>query len=582
MLKENSNFVKVAALSDVADGKPRAVRVEEHSIALFQHEGAIYVTDNQCPHMGYPLVRGRVRKGVLSCDWHGWSYDMEGGGCFTGGCDDLATFPVEVRNGDVYIDVASGGKKRDDAHFLLLKEGLLSTDNWTLSKAIAIMLAKGVSEEEALELMVKHMGRHISTDRDAFEGGRKLAMMMNGVKVARMYQPEDRLIPFMMAADGASGRLGDRPDRQPLPPPVDWQKLEDWIRVFSTDKEWEGIEKCLITARQLGGHDEKIIPLFFERAVEPFFLNHSRNLIDLMHLAEILAQFGWEMTEELVCNLGAKILGQGRGRPGELHREAIQKLEEISPIFDELPQGTSTESSVDYDENKFSAALVSGDLDEVFEAVTEMLTAGVPINTLVTTMVMTTADRMARTPVNMSPGWWDLQEEMEISSTVRKVLRHGGTKVAAKALYHAAWRFFNNRWLNIRHQSITESRTPTKPIVLDEETALSEIVDAIESVRIQEIGRRTREYLNAGCSAERFMTEMGLCILKDDNGDDLLSSIRIVSEEWKTCESHPARNQLIVGLARWATDIRRNAGNDSAVQTAHRFARGETATELYE
>ena len=582
MLKENSNFVKVAALSNVADGKPRAVRVEGHSIALFQHEGAIYATDNQCPHMGYPLVRGRVRKGVLSCDWHGWSYDMEGGGCFTGGCDDLATFPVEVRNGNIYIDVASGGKKRDDAHFLLLKEGLLSTDSWTLSKAIAIMLAKGVSEEETLELMVKHMGRHISTDRNAFEGGRKLAMMMNGVKVARMYQPEDRLIPFMMAADGASGRLGDRPDRQPLPPPVDWQKLEDWIRVFSTDKEWEGIEKCLITARQLGGHDEKIIPLFFERAVEPFFLNHSRNLIDLTHLAEILAQFGWEMTEELVCNLGAKILGQGRGRPGELHREAIQKLEEISPIFDELPQETSTESSVDYDENKFSAALVSGDLDEVFDAVTEMLTAGVPINTLVTTMVMTTADRMARTPVNMSPGWWDLQEEMEISSTVRKVLRHGGTKIAAKALYHAAWRFFNNRWLNIRHQSITESRTPTKPIALDEETALSEIVDAIESVRIQEIGRRTREYLNAGCSAERLMTEMGLCILKDDNSDDLLSSIRIVSEEWKTCESHPARNQLIVGLARWATDIRRNAGNDSAVQTAHRFARGETATELYE
>ena len=582
MLKENSNFVKVAALSDVADGKPRAVRVEGHSIALFQHEGAIYATDNQCPHMGYPLVRGRVRQGVLSCDWHGWSYDMEGGGCFTGGCDDLATFPVEVRNGDVYIDVASGGKKRDDAHFLLLKEGLLSTDSWTLSKAIAIMLAKGVSEEETLELMVKHMGRHISTDRDAFEGGRKLAMMMNGVKVARMYQPEDRLIPFMMAADGASGRLGDRPDRQPLPPPVDWQKLEDWIRVFSTDKEWEGIEKCLITARQLGGHDEKIIPLFFERAVEPFFLNHSRNLIDLTHLAELLEQFGWELTGELVCSLGAKILGQGRGRPGELHREAIQKLEEINPIFDELPQETSIGSSVDYDENKFSAALVSGDLDEVFDAVTEMLTAGVPINTLVTTMVMTAGDRMARTPVNMSPGWWDLQEEMEISSTVRKVLRHGGTKIAAKALYHAAWRFFNNRWLNIRHQSITESRTPTKPIVLDEETALSEIVDAIESVRIQEIGRRTREYLNAGCSAERLMTEMGLCILKDDNGDDLLSSIRIVSEEWKTCESHPARNQLIVGLARWATDIRRNAGNDSAVQTAYRFARGETATELYE
>ena len=582
MLSENTNFVKVAARSDIAEGKPGAVRVEGHSIALFEHEGTVYATDNQCPHMGYPLVRGRVRKGVLSCDWHGWSYDMEGGGCFTGGCDDLATFPVEVRNGDIYIDVGSGGKKRDDAHFLLLKEGLLSHDSWTLSKAIAIMLAKGVSEDETLEIMVKHMVRHISTSEDAGDGGGSLAMMMNGLKVAHMYQPEDRLIPLMMAASGAAGTLSDRPDRQPLPPPVDWEKLENWIRVFTADKEWEGIEKCLITARDLGGHDEKIIPLFFACAAEPFFLSHTNNFIYLSHLAELQEQFGWELTGELVCSLGAKVLGQGRGRPGELHREAIQKLEEIDHIFDELPQETLTESSVDYDEDKFSAALVSGDLDEVFDAVTEMLTAGVPINTLATTMVMTAGDRMARTPVNMSPGWWDLQEEMELGSTVRKVLRYGGTKVAAKALYHAAWRFFNNRWLNIRHQPITELRTSATPKVLDEDTALSEILEAIESVRIQEIGRRTREYLNAGCSAERLMVEMGLCILKDDRGDNLLSSINIVSEEWKRCETHPARNQLIVGLARWATDIRRNAGNDSAVQTANRFARGETATELYE
>ena len=582
MLAENTNFVKVAARSDVVDGKPRAVRVEGHSIALFEHEGAVYATDNQCPHMGYPLIRGRVRKGVLSCDWHGWSYDMEGGGCFTGGCDDLATFPVEVRNGDIYIDVGSGGKKRDDAHFLLLKEGLLSHDSWTLSKAIAIMLAKGVSEDETLEIMVRHMVRHISTSEDADDGGRSLAMMMNGLKVAHMYEPEDRLIPLMMSATGAAGTLGDRPDRQPLPPPVDWEKLENWIRVFTADKEWEGIEKCLITARDLGGHDEKIIPLFFASAAESFFLSHTNNFIYLSHLAELQEQFGWELTGELVCSLGAKILGQGRGRPGELHREAIQKLEEIDHIFDELPQETSTESSVDYDEDKFSAALVSGDLDEVFDAVTEMLTAGVPINTLATTMVMAAGDRMARTPVNMSPGWWDLQEEMELGSTVRKVLRYGGTKVAAKALYHAAWRFFNNRWLNIRHQPLTELRTSATPKAVDEDKALSEIIDAIESVRIQEIGRRTREYLNAGCSAERLMAEMGLCILKDDRGDNLLSSINIVSEEWKRCETHPARNQLIVGLARWATDIRRNAGNDSAVQTAYRFARGETATELYE
>ena len=579
MLAENTNFVKVAARSDITEGKPRAVRVEGHSIALFEHEGTVYATDNQCPHMGYPLIRGRVRKGVLSCDWHGWSYDMEGGGCFTGGCDDLATFPVEVRNGDIYVDVEKGGKKRDDAHYLLLKEGLFSQDSWTLSKAIAIMLAKGVSEDETLEIMVKHMVKHITTAQGPRNGGGRIATLMHGIKVAHMYEAEDRLIPLMMAATHAAGGHHDRPARQPLPPPVDWEKLENWISVFSVDKEWEGIEKCLITARQLGGYDDKIIPLLFECAVEWFFLTHSRNLIDLAHLAEVLEKWGWEMTGELVCNLGAKILGQGRGRPGELHREAIQKLKDIAPIFDELP----ADASVDYDEDKFSAALVSGNLDEVFDAVTEMLTAGVPIDTLATTMVMTAGDRMARTPVNMSPGWWDLQEEMELAAAIRKVQRLAGTKkVAAKALYHAAWRFFSNRWLNIRQQPITAPRTSSAPKSLSEDTALSAIIEGIESVRIHEIGRRTREYLNAGCSAERLIAEMGQCILKDDNGEELLSTIHIVDREWHYCETHPARNQLIVGLARWATDVRRNAGNDSAVQTAHRFARGETATELYE
>src|SRR5215831_14613655 len=176
MSKPESNFVKVAYLSEVREGTPKAVRVEGRSVALFHHQGNICATDNQCPHMGYPLTRGRVRNGVLTCDWHGWTYDMRGGGCFTGGCDDLATFPVEVRDGDIYIDVRSGGSKRKDAPFLLLKEGLLTEDNWTLSKAIAIMLARGVSEEETLKRIVHHLGRHVATGRSANDGGRELAL----------------------------------------------------------------------------------------------------------------------------------------------------------------------------------------------------------------------------------------------------------------------------------------------------------------------------------------------------------------------------------------------------------------------
>ena len=72
MEHQTQRWVKVAELSEVTEGKPKAIQMGEgRSIALFNVDGKIYATDNQCPHMGYPLVRGRVRKGVLSCDWHG-------------------------------------------------------------------------------------------------------------------------------------------------------------------------------------------------------------------------------------------------------------------------------------------------------------------------------------------------------------------------------------------------------------------------------------------------------------------------------------------------------------------------------
>jgi hypothetical protein len=72
--------------------------------------------------------------------------------------------------------------------------------------------------------------------------------------------------------------------------------------------------------RRLGGHDERIVPLLYECALEAFFLGHTENLPLLGYLAELLEEFGWDQAEELVCNLAAKILGRDRGAPEELQR----------------------------------------------------------------------------------------------------------------------------------------------------------------------------------------------------------------------------------------------------------------------
>src|SRR5262249_25420354 len=157
-------------------------------------------------------------------------------------------------------------------------------------------------------------------------------------------------------------------------------------------------------------------------------------------------------------------------------------------------------------------------LTQTFDVITAALNARVDIDRIVTTMVLVAADRMARTPVNLNPGWGSLRQELVLASSVRTALRYGGFTIGAQALHHAAWQFFTDRWLNITPRSLAEPLGTAQSDASTEDTALATIVDSIETIQIRDVGRHTREYLNAGYSGDRLLSQMGLSILKDDNG----------------------------------------------------------------
>jgi nitrite reductase/ring-hydroxylating ferredoxin subunit len=582
MSTEPHDFTKVATMPEVAEGKPKAVRVKGHSIALFNIGGRIYATDNQCPHMGYPLTRGAIRDGVLTCDWHGWSFDLEGGGCFVGGCDDLATFPVEVRDGEIWLSVAKSESSRRENHLRLLQEGLLTTDSWTLSKAIALLLADGLPEKAVIELFVKHMGRHIATNRGT-DGGRNVSLLINGIKVARRYDIDDRLIPLMLAANGSAGKAGDRPPVEPLPPPVTWEKLQNWVRAFSRERFVEGIEKCLVTAGHLGGNDERILPLLYECAVEPHFFGFIENLYFLGKLAELVEELGWQHTSELVCNLSAKLLGRGRPAPERFRLEAMKIYEPIQAGIGERPHAEQPQAG-SYNEDALVMALGSGNLQTIFQGLSDVLAAGVDVDRIITTLVLVAADRMARTAVNVNPGWGALTAELNLAASLRIARRYAGPIVTKKALYHAGYLNFDNRWLNITTRALSASPSDRRLEVKDEAAGIALIQDSMESVRIGEVGNQVRDYLNAGFSGDRLLHEVGNTILKDDTGNFILPTLRTVLDEWDNplVATHPARHQLLIGLSRYATDVRRRKGSKSAALTAQRFARGQTAVDMYD
>jgi nitrite reductase/ring-hydroxylating ferredoxin subunit len=583
MDSHKAEFIKVASLADIPPGGAKAVKMDDkRSVALFNVDGRIYATNNQCPHMGYPLTRGTVRYGVITCDWHGRSFDLDGGGCFMPGCDDLETFPVEMRDADVWIGLGNRAYTRKDKHLRLLREGLLRSDEWTIAKAIGLLQAGGVPDNEIAQVCLLHLGRHVTTEGGIDAGG-KVSMLINGIKVARQYEGEEQLIALAGAARATAGEAGQRQPIKPLPPPVTWEKIEGLCRVFSRDGMEPGIERCLVTARQDEKNNDRILKLLYECVVDDRFLGFPDNLTSMAYLSQIVSEFGWERSQELVCNLGSKLAGRRRSEPQQFLRVAIETMQSLAPVIAEMQdvRRTPTDSERHLEE-MLTGAVAGSDVKRAFEAVGEVLRAGLPCERVIDTFVLLAADRMARTPVNVNSGWPELTTELNLSVSLRTAYKHGGSTVAAKALFHTAYQFFQDRWINISARSLNEALEPGRLAAPDEKSGIMEVCRSIQALDVHHVGPQVRGYLDAGFSGERLLHQMGQVILKDDTGQSVMPTLASIYQEWELLTGHAARNQLLVGLARYAADVRRNKNSQGFAQTALRFAEGRTTVEVFD
>ena len=587
-MSSGNGWIRIGSLADIPPGESRAVKISEgRSIALFHAEGRIHATDNQCPHMGFPLTRGAIKDGILTCDWHGRSFDLEGGGCFNYECDDLETFPVDVRGDELWVQAGDATYKRRDQHLQLLWEGLLSGDSWTISKATALLLSGGVSENDIVQLILRHLGRHVASERGADGGGEIVSLLVSGLEVGRRYEGEDRLMALSLAGRAASGRASERLEVIPLPPPVSWEQIDEWVRMFSRNMQDFRIERCLYTACE-NNHEDRIFGLLYQSAVAPYFLGFARNVTYLGDLARVVDTFGWNESSELVCNLGAKMVGQGRDEPERFHRDAVRMLRDLAPTLDAHDYTTNTRA--DYDENALVDALLSVDIERSFEAVHRSLKDGVSLQRLITTFVLLAADRMARTPVNVDAGWGPLSTELNLAASLRHALSYGGPAVAARGLFHAAWVIFDNRWINIPARRLDEPLPVHRSEGVDTAGASEGIVQSIKSLNIHGVGDEVVGYLNSGYDGTDLLKDVGRAILWDDTNLQLLPTLRVAFNEWElvtggdaTCGAgHPSRFQLLVGLVRYATDVRLNKNSMASINTAMRFSEGRTTVEVFD
>src|SRR3989442_8752556 len=104
----NTQFALAGSLEELKAKGRLVVHGSHRPILVIYDRGRVFALDNRCPHMGFPLERGSVEDGILTCHWHHARFDLESGCTFDLWADDVPICPVEVRNGEVWVKTTFG------------------------------------------------------------------------------------------------------------------------------------------------------------------------------------------------------------------------------------------------------------------------------------------------------------------------------------------------------------------------------------------------------------------------------------------------------------------------------------------
>jgi len=101
-------FERVCALSEVPADEALGVTVGPLDLAIARHEDEVFALQNLCSHAAVALSEGEVSDCTVECWLHGSRFDLRTGKPIgPPATDPVATFPVEVRGDDVYVDTAA-------------------------------------------------------------------------------------------------------------------------------------------------------------------------------------------------------------------------------------------------------------------------------------------------------------------------------------------------------------------------------------------------------------------------------------------------------------------------------------------
>ena len=465
--------IRVGTLDELSEQGCIVVTGGGRTIAVFHHNDNVYAVDNRCPHMGFPLNRGTVKDGILTCHWHHAKFDLAGGCTFDLFADDITSFRVDVRRDSVWVDPTPIEEDRNTHWLHKLDEGLEQNIRLVQAKSITGLNQLGIPEE----IIQKTALFGVRNRANGWSAGHSILTAM--ANVLPYLKEEDRPLALYHGVAKVASDTAGRPPSFDLDP-LDTserrpERYMDWFRRFLEIRSPDAADRTLRTAIRLGLPQKIIADMLFIACTDHLFRGEGHSLDFANKAFELLDHIGWNYAEEILPSLipGDKLVNAQRMEESSTWTHPVDLPALLSDVFDELDDlieqggGRQTDWS---GHQELGETILDAEPNETLDKMSSLIREGVPLTDLSASVAYAAARRPVHFRVTNEFSDWDtVHHTFTYTNAVDQAMRRAPSNLLARGIFDGAMSVYLERFLNVPKQAMPEpsGRKPAAIELLD-------------------------------------------------------------------------------------------------------------------
>ena len=447
-------FHELCRTADVEEGVGKPFSIDGNHLAVYRYEDDFYACDNRCPHMGYPLSEGSVRDGVLICHWHHWEFDLKTGGCFLTNGDDVASFPIEVRDDVLFVGIPKGAKNAARQRLVdrgkrALEQGLKDRSTFLIAKAVTALRESGATPREIIQHGLFY-GAHKTSD--GWSSG--VAILTLCANLWDDIDPGDHNLFLVHGLTQIANRTSGSSRRQRFPFPrtssdPELVTLKRWFRRYIDLRDRGAAERILLTLHDRGEPVSVLSDFVFTAATDFYFTGDGHALDFANKMFEGLDYVGWEGAHEILRPIVVDLVTRTRHEETSRWQDAVPILEPVLERIEEIWTANQAASEEALGVSAFTQIMLGDDFEPIVQQIEQKLRAGVSPLAICRAMTYAGAIRTVRFHLKNEGDWHDVANIYSYAHGLYQALQRAPSAQLLRGLFHGAVFTTYMRWLNM-------------------------------------------------------------------------------------------------------------------------------------